>query len=458
MKEDCLFVIIGATGDLAKKKLIPAIYKLLQEHKLNNFAVVGTSRDETTSKEILQNARRYMRHINEKVWKSLEKKFYYITGDFYDPEKWKILGMYLNTVEKNHKLQGNRLFFLATMPQHFSVIAENIGKYKLAAQKGNWARMLFEKPFGQDLASAKKINNSIKKVFKEEQIYRLDHYLGKELVQNVSVLKFTNMVIEPLLNNKYVDQVQIVLSEDFGITGRGAYYDKYGAIKDVVQNHVMQLLSLAAMESPKKLTGNYIRDEKVKVLKKVRTTNDVVLGQFEGYKKEKDVKKNSKTETFAALKLYVDTPRWNKTPFYVIAGKEMKRKITSIYIQFKQSPCLLFKKICGFEPNHLVIQIQPKEGFYLQLNAKAPGKTDITPVHMEFCHECVFGPNTPAAYENLFLDVIKGDQSAFIRTDEIEEQWKIIGKIKKPAKIYSYKKGSYPKEADKITKWHLKVK
>ncbi|MEE9525840.1 MAG: glucose-6-phosphate dehydrogenase [Candidatus Woesearchaeota archaeon] len=445
-----MFVILGATGDLTKKKLIPSIYNLILKGKVKQISIVGVSFEQAEAEAVLNRSKKYIKNIDSKIWNKLKKNFYYYQADFYDQKKFAGLGKFVKSIEKN---KSQRIFYLATLPQHFKVVADNLAKCKLVKKD---SRVVFEKPFGHNLKSAKEINRCIKKVFTEKQIYRIDHYLGKELIQNIAVARFTNTILEPLWSNKYVDHIQIILSEDVGIEERGAFYDKYGVIRDVVQNHMMQMLSLSTMESPKKLTGDYIRDEKVKILKKVKVKGKATVGQYIGYTNEKKIPKNSKTETFAALKLEIDNPRWKGVPFYLIAGKKMKDKITSIYVQFKESPCLLFTGVCNFMPNYLVIQIQPQEGFYIQMNAKVPGKTDIKAVKLDFCHECTFGPNSPEAYENLFMDVIKGDQSSFVRTDEIEQQWKIVDSIKK-GKLIKYKIGTHPKEADKIN-WHLQVK
>jgi len=290
--------------------------------------------------------------------------------------------------------------------------------------------------------------------------------LGKEIVQNISIARFTNTVLEPLWNNKFIDHVQIILTEDFGIEDRGGFYDKYGALKDVVQNHMLQLLSLTAMEAPTSLNEENIRDQKIKVLRAVRNPekNNIILGQYEGYKKEKGVKPNSKTSTFVASKLFINNKRWKNVPFYLITGKNMKNKTAGIYIEFKQAKCRLFDKGCKFTPNHLVIQIQPNQGIYMGLNAKSPGNGEIVPVNMNFSHERKFGLNSPEAYENLIEDVIKGNQAMFIRTDEVEEQWRIIDKIDiEKLKVNKYKKKDYPTEAKKFIEkdcrsWHLEVK
>jgi glucose-6-phosphate 1-dehydrogenase len=470
MKKDCIFVILGATGDLSRRKIIPAIYNLVKNKKIKRYAIVGVARDSSKVDKLLDNSRELIKNLDKKIWEELKKKYYYFQADFYDKDKFLDLGNFIRMIEKNNQLPGNRLFYLATLPQHFDVIASNLSSGKLTQEhKGKWSRVVFEKPFGEDLKTAKKLNKCLKKVFKEKQVYRIDHYLGKELVQNISVARFTNTILEPLWNKDHIDHVQIILNEKVGVGNRGEFYDKYGALKDVVQNHMMQILSLTAMEPPVKLVGEHIRNEKVKVLKSIKSIKktDVVLGQYKGYKGykgEKGVKKTSKTETFAALKLFIDNKRWKKVPFYLITGKKQKEKITSIYIQFKEAPCLLFQKVCNFLPNYLVIQIEPEEGFYIQLNAKVPGKTDITSIKMDFCHECTFGPNSPEAYENLLLDVIKGDQSVFVRSDEIEQQWKIVDSIirKKPT-VFSYKSKELPKGAQELIQkdrrqWHLKVK
>jgi len=459
----CSIILFGATGDLTKKKLIPAIYNLVKNKRLDDFVVVGIARQQLTTKKFIALFKKYVKITDKKAWKRLEKNLQYYPLDFYDEKKYADLQNYLNDIDNKYNPCGNRLFYLATLPQHFSVITKNLAKHKIARQARNWTRVVFEKPFGHDLASAKQINQDINKVFTEEQIYRIDHYLGKELVQNIAVMRFTNTILEPLWNENHIDHVQIILSEDFGIAGRGPYYDKYGAIKDVVQNHMLQMLCLTAMEAPVRFTAEYIRNEKVKVLQAIRTPliKDVVLGQYAGYRKEKGVKKNSTTETFAAIKLFIDNHRWKGIPFYLITGKHMKKRQALIYIQFEDAPCELFEEKCTLQPNHLVIMVQPDEGFYLTLNAKVPGKMDIVPVKMDFCHACIFGPDTPEAYENLLLDVMKGDQSVFIRTDEIELSWKITDTItKKRLKVYPYRKGSYPQQADRLIQkenryWHL---
>ncbi len=456
--DECVFVILGATGDLTKRKLIPALYKLIASGTLSHFALVGVSLTHTTMQQVLALARPYITDINQDVWQKLEAASYYHQMDFHDQQAYASLQKLLNQIEEKHKFKGHRLFYFATMPQHFAVITENLAKYKIAqkhhkghvTEKGTWTRVVYEKPFGFDLKSARQINRAIAQVFDEKQVFRIDHYLGKELVGNIALSRFTNQVFEPLWNKQYIDSVQIILSEDFGIEGRGAFYDSYGALKDVVQNHVLQILALIAMEVPEKFTAEHLRDLKAKVLAKVKVES-VLLGQYEGYHQEKDVRPDSKTETFAALKVTINNRRWKGIPFYIKAGKYLNKEEASVHIKFKMVRCLL--NFCPMDSNYLTINIQPDEGFYLELNAKEPGVFDrVVPVKMNFSHSALFGPNTPAAYEVLLADVIRGDHFAFVRADEIELSWKIIEQIEKiKGHVYLYQRGSAgPNELTKL--------
>jgi len=451
MKDGVTFVILGATGDLTKRKLIPAIYHLVKNGKIGKFAIVGAARSNIQIKKILSESEKFIKNLDKKAWKKVIYFSYYHRVDFYQQEDYRQLKKFVEEIEKKHKLSGNRLFYLATMPQHFEIMTFNLAKIGLVKTKG-WARCAYEKPFGEDLKSAKKINKSILKIFNESQIYRIDHYLGKELVGNISLVRFTNRILEPLWKNKHIESVQIILDEDMGVGNRGPYYDKYGAIKDVVQNHMMQLLALTAMEAPKKLVGEYIRNEKAKLLSKVKI-KDLILGQYEDYKKEKGVSKKSKTETFAALKLEINNQRWKGVPFFLKTGKNLDKKQTLIIIKFKKVDCLL-AKTCEFDSNYIIIRIQPDEGISFEINQKIPEKNEVIPIKVDFCHSCLFGPNTPRGYENLLEDIMKGDQSIFVRKDEIENSWRIIDEIKK-RKVYSYKKGSKgPEQLNIFNKKH----
>ncbi len=452
--DECVFVIFGVTGDLAKRKLIPAIYKLVASQKICRFALVGVSFDDTTMPKVLDQAKPYIPDCDQAIWAKMQEYLYYYRMDFHDSQAYKPLHELLERVEGTHKLACNRLFYLATMPHHFEVITQNISQYGIVEEhrdeRGTWPRVVYEKPFGYDRTSAKHINRAIQCVFDEKQVFRIDHYLGKELVANIALARFTNRFFEPLWNKDHIDSVQIILSQDQGINGRGDFYDSYGALKDVVQNHILQMLSLVAMEPPEKFTAEHIRDAKVRVLSKVKV-DSVILGQYEGYLQEKGVIPESKTETFAALKLAIKNRRWKGVPFYVKTGKYLNTNEASIHIKFKMVKCLL--DLCPMDSNYLTIKVQPAEGFYLELNAKAPGVfNQVVPVTMNFSHTASFGPNTPAAYEVLLADVIRGDHFAFVRADEIDWSWKIIERVnKKKGDLYKYAKGSSgPKEINNL--------
>lgn len=431
---DSTIVVMGATGDLTKRKLIPALYKLLADGLLTNYVLIGTGREATTVERIFEAARVFVDPVDPALWKQLQQNFRYIQVNFYEPADFKALKALVEQEEKLRGLQGNRLFFLATMPEHFGVITQSLAEHDIVRRNMpgevcgdkacSWQRVIYEKPFGQDLASAKEINRKIADVFSEQQAFRIDHYLGKELVANIAVIRFANTILEPLWNNLFIESVQVILKEAVGVEQRGAFYDQYGALKDVVQNHMLQLVALVAMELPPKLDGEFIRDAKVALLKKVSII-DALFGQYTGYQQEPYVAPDSRRETFAALKLAIDNDRWRGVPFFLKTGKALDEKSTSIHITFRKSPHL--RGEYGFESNVLTITIEPDEGFSLQLNGKMPGKTnETTPVEMKFCHSCLFGPNTAQAYEVLLLDALHGDQSVFVRFDEIEESWRVV--------------------------------
>ncbi len=440
---DVTFVILGATGDLAKRKIIPAIYELLSKNKIEKLAIVGVARRATSMKKILEEAKTFVKAKKADLWNKLEKVSYYQQLEFDNQEDYLSLGELLKKVEEKHQLEGNRLFYLATLPDHFDAITHNLAETKIAQQKDKtWTRVVYEKPFGSNLASAKLINKCILRTFKEDQVFRIDHYLGKELVGNISILRFTNRVLEPLWNNEHIESIQIHLKEKLGLEGRGNFYDKYGALKDVVQNHMLQILSLIAMEPPEELSAKFVRDEKAKVLKSIEV-DDVLLGQYEGYCDEEGVDKNSSIETFAALKLSVKTARWKKVPFYLLTGKNLDKKETKIVIKFKPIHCLLTTS-CPSDTNYLTIRIQPEEGFSFELFTKVPGKENgIMPAVMNYCQSCIPELKSPEAYEHLLDDVINGNQSLFVRNDEIEYQWQVIEKIiSQRNNVYPYTKES----------------
>jgi len=474
--EPCVLIIFGATGDLTNRKLLPALYKLEFENLLHKdskiIAFARKSKDnEQFRKESLKAIKNFSKFkVDSKVWKRLADKIYYHKSEFQDIKGFNRLKQLIKKICS--KTAGcNKVFYLAAPPSFFDGINNNIKKSGLAVSSG-WNRVVFEKPFGHDLKSAEKLNDAITNTFNENQIYRIDHYLGKELVQNLLVLRFANSIFDPIWNKKYIDHVQITVAEDLGIETRGNYYEKSGALKDIVQNHMMQLVALTAMEPPVRLDADDIRDEKIKVLRSIRTfttkevRNIAVNGQYgsgeingrsvNAYRKEEKVDKKSNTETFVALKLNIDNWRWAGVPFYLRTGKRLKERVAEINIVFKQNPGILFNKhVKDIEPNMLIVRIQPEEGISMQFSAKIPGKKMIVDnVRMDFCHECKFGPNTPDAYERLLYDIIIGDQTLFTGWDMVEHSWKIVDKISKAwenEKVTSYKAGSWgPKESDKL--------
>lgn len=452
-------IIFGASGDLVKRKLLPGLYNLIQKHKVLNFCIIGGALDNTTADDIAQQSKQYIADIKEEDWTYFINRFFYHPIDFKSAKDYS----HFKTEIDNHKTQfnlqnSNTLVYFATASQFFSDITKYIAQSNIAtrsSQKAPWTRLIYEKPFGQDLSSAHTINNSISEWFGEDQIYRIDHYLTKELVGNIALVRFTNLIFEPLWNNRYIDHVQIILSEHEGIGNRGQYYDHFGAMSDVMQNHMLELLALIGMEAPKTLYGNHVRDERAKVLQKVKVI-DAFYGQYDTYKETAFVNKQSTTETFAAAYLRIDNPRWAGVPFYLKTGKCLTKKETVIHIKFKAVDCLLAK--CSMmNANILTIEISPKAGFSLRLNAKKPDEAhEVIPVTMEFCHSCIFGNRNEQAYETLLEEVIKGEQSVSVRFDEIEYAWNIIDTLKKEKReVFSYSCGSDgPKEIEQFNKKH----
>lgn len=453
------FIIFGMSGDLSKRKLIPALYHLIEEGKLHNFVIVGVSRENTTAQEILERSRPFIKNINEKTWQLLQDRCYYQKLDFANLHDYDQLHSFLSSLEQKYQLSGNRLFYLAAAAHHFCTITTHLAQTKLAQKKSErdqqWNRIVYEKPFGHNVESAHEINACIANFFEEHQIYRIDHYLTKELVSNIALVRFTNCVFEPIWNNRYIDQVQIILSETIGIENRGAYYDTYGVLCDVVQNHMMELLALIGMEAPKKLVGDFVRSERAKVIEKVSIV-DGILGQYEGYKKEKGIAPDSKTETFAALYLTINNLRWAGVPFYLKTGKCLNKKETVIHIKFKQVDCLLARN-CPSETNWLTFKVAPDATFTLNLNVKKPGITDeLVSVPMEFCHSCIYGAQTPESYEVLLEEIMRGEQSVSVRFDEIEYAWQVIDTIRaKHYPLFEYAQNSTgPHELDQFAKKH----
>jgi len=439
---DGTIIIFGGSGDLSVRKLIPALYHLAKRGSLTSVAIIGVAFEDVTAEIVLERARKHITDYDEVAWNYLKKHFYYQRLSFTHYDDYELLAQFIQLIECKHSLSGNRLVYLATAAYFFCKITEFLGQSGIVGRKQiatmPWHRIVYEKPFGKDIQSAHEINTCIKNWFEECQIYRVDHYLTKELVNNIALLRFTNIVFEPIWNNKYIDQVHIILSETTSVGNRAVYYDHYGALRDVVQNHMLELLALVAMEAPATLSGEFIRTERVKVLEKVHMV-DGLLGQYDTYTQEHGAQSDSKTETFAALHLKVENDRWEGVPFYLKTGKCLDKDEVAIHIKFKQVECRLTKN-CPSDSNWLTIRVAPDASFILNLNAKKPGRSDeLMPVAMEFCHSCLYATVTPDAHEVLFKEIWAGEQSASVRSDEIEAAWKVIDAVyAKQLPLYLY--------------------
>lgn len=451
-----LFTIFGATGDLAYRKLYPSLYRLYHKGDLQeNFAVIGTARREWSDahyREIVQEAIASLEPDAVEA-KNFASHFYYQAHDVQDTSHYDSIKQLTDELDKKYQLAGNRLYYLAMSPNHFGTIVTNLKKSGMKDSQG-FHRVIIEKPFGSDLQSASQLNNEIGEVFAENEIYRIDHYLGKEMIQNISAIRFANNIFESLWNNRYIDNVQINLAESLGVEDRGGYYDKSGALKDMVQNHILQILSLLVMEPPAAFSNAEIRAEKIKALNAVRiyTPEEVqknfvrgqyAAGKFDGktfaaYREEPNVAADSKTETFVAGKFTVDNFRWSGVPFYIRTGKRLTEKGTRINIVFKQVPLNLFKaeinadcKERQLPPNILTIYIQPTEGFNLTLNGKEIGQGfDTHPVKLDYRNSAETVENSPEAYERLILDALRGDATNFTHWDEVAQSWRIVDAIR----------------------------
>jgi glucose-6-phosphate 1-dehydrogenase len=456
----CVVVIFGASGDLTRRKLMPALYNLAISRSLpSGFAVVGIARKEKSNEEFRAEMREGVstfsrrKPIDPALWTDFERGVTYVPGVFDNPKTYEDLKEHLQTLDRERGTRGNRMFYLAVPPSEFGVIVAGLRNAGLveppqaAREGGSWTRVVVEKPFGQDLGSARVLNDTIASTFDESQVYRIDHYLGKETVQNLLVFRFANSLFEPVWNREHVDHVQITVAEDIGVEGRGKFYEQTGVTKDIVENHLMQLLCLTAMEPPISLQADAVRDEKVKVLRSLRpmerslVQDNVVRGQYgrgfvrgdevPAYREEPDVAKDSRVETFLAMRVFVDNWRWGGVPFYVRAGKRMARRVTEIAIQFKKVPHTLFRAPDGgITPNVLAMRIQPDEGIALRFTTKEPGQhTILRDVAMDFRYGSAFGSNTPEAYERLLLDAMRGEATLFTRRDEVEDQWAFIDRV-----------------------------
>jgi glucose-6-phosphate 1-dehydrogenase len=476
-----LLLLFGATGDLAHRKVIPALYHLWRTNLLpHEFVLLAIGRrpfdDETFIAEVHASLEQFSRvlPLDEPAWSSFSERIRYHRLDFADPAGFDDLAKRCDEFDKEHGTRGNRLFYLATQPSQFAEIVAQLGRVGLDHEHhdGGWRRVVIEKPFGHDYESAKRLNREVGKVFRETQVYRIDHYLGKETVRNLLVFRFGNGIFEPLWNRRYVDHVQITVAESIGIENRGAFYEETGASRDVLQNHLLQLVSLVAMEPPATFEAEALRDEKVKVLRAIaplEPATEVVRGQYgpgwvaaeavPGYRQEKDVAPESETETYVAARLMIDDWRWSGVPFYVRTGKRLPKRTTEIAIQYREVPHRLFRDAgADPDPNLLAIRIQPDEGIMLRFGAKVPGLgLNVRSVTMDFTYGSAFSVDSPDAYETLILDALQGDASLFTRADEVEEAWSIVDPIidawasSPPPDFPNYDAGTWgPPEAEEL--------
>jgi glucose-6-phosphate 1-dehydrogenase len=447
-------VIFGAAGDLTKRKLLPALYNLKASGLLpRQLAIIGVTRKEKSHEQFREEQSKDIREfatrdVDDKLWDELRRALYYQAGEFTDPETYTKLKALLAEVAKTHGTGSNVLFYLATPPKFFGEIVSRLGQAELARpEEGGWRRVVVEKPFGRDLDSARALNVELGRVLDESQIYRIDHYLGKETVQNIMVFRFANGLFEPVWDRRYVDHVQIMVAETVGVEDRGNYYETAGVVRDMVQNHMFQLLALVAMEPPTSFHADAVRDEKVKVLKSIRTMkpedvlNRAVRGQYgpgeiedqpvPGYRSEPKVSPASNTETYAALRLHVENWRWAGVPFYLRSGKRLPRRDTEIMIQFRRPPLLLFdEREEQVEPNRLVLHIQPDEGIQIRMKAKHPGPSmELNTVKLEFSYKQFGETSAATGYERLLYDSMIGDSTLFHRADMVEEAWRIATPI-----------------------------
>ena len=480
--EPCAIVLFGASGDLAKRKVIPAMYDLAQSNSLGErYSIIGFARTAMTDESFRAALGEAAKTISEvgpidpAKWNAFASNLYYCQGDYGDPESYARLAKRLEELDTEKNFCGNRLFYLSTPPEVYQDIVEHLGQAGLARScvPGAWVRIIIEKPFGRDLASAKQLNKIVLNVFEEKQVYRIDHYLGKDTVQNLLVLRFGNGIFEPLWNRNYVDHVQITASETLGVERRGGFYETAGALRDMIQSHVLQLTSLVAVEPPASFDATAVRNEKLKVLQSIRPFNlemvaqSVIRGQYgpgkladktvEGYRDEPQVSETSRTETFVSMHVLIDNWRWAGVPFYLRTGKRLAKRTTEIMIQFKRAPHIVFRDK-DVQANRLVLNIQPSEGITISFGAKKPGtEMNIGNVAMDFDYVKAFGNGSRSAYATLLNDCLRGDATLFDRGDSVEAAWSLVEPIldvwsaAKNATVPEYPSGSWgPKESDQL--------
>jgi glucose-6-phosphate 1-dehydrogenase len=470
-------VIFGASGDLTKRKIIPALYNLQRDGLLpDKFAIVGYARSIWSEEEFKDHARDAVKNFSrspfeDDLWDRFAQRLHYVSGEFHEKHCFSHLIEELDHLDEDYELGKRRLFYCATPPSAFPLIVERLGE---AGSVGD-ARIVFEKPFGRDLASAKELNGVVHKVFDEARVFRIDHYLGKETVQNILMFRFANSIFERVWNSDVIDHVQLTVAEDIGVEGRGAYYEESGALRDIVQNHLLQVLAFLMMEAPRSLEAEAIRDEKVKLLRAVHpfVTEEVVRGQYAtcevdgktvpGYTSEDGVAKDSNTETYIAVRAHIDNWRWAGVPIFIRTGKRLARRTTQVIVVLRDAPGYLFEGT-GIDrgvADHLSIQIQPDEGISLAFNAKEPGPDiQIKPVHMNFSYAESFNAQPAEAYERLLHEAMEGDHTLFIREDEVERSWEIVEPIlNEPGPVHPYSAATWgPEQAMELIaprRWHL---